>query len=318
VRRDYSGIVCDLDGVVYRGPEPVEYAVESLQHLDLPVLYATNNASRTPQDVAAHLQTFGLATSAESVVTAAQAGAWLLHSRIKDGASVLAVGAAGVEDALSEAGYAVRRPGAQPVAEEAPPAAVLQGYGPEVTAIDLAQAAYAIADGAFWVATNTDATLPTNRGIAPGNGALVQAVQLAVGRGPDAVAGKPFPTMYELAAQRLGAEPSALLAVGDRLETDVEGACRAGMDSLLVLTGVHDVVDAARAPRERRPTYVVPDLRWLRWPSEGPQWAAAGALYEALSACWARIDEGNPAPDPADTLIADVQKAAEDALRTVR
>ena len=140
---------------------------------------------------------------------------------------------------------------------------MLQGYGPGVTATDLAEAAYAVEGGATWVATNTDGTLPTDRGVAPGNGSLVAAVERAVGSPPDLVAGKPQPPLYLMSAQRLGVEASRVLAVGDRLDTDIEGAVAAGMDSLLVLTGVDDLRACLDAPASRRPTWVAPDLRSL-------------------------------------------------------
>ena len=160
-------------------------------------------------------------------------------------------------------------------------AAVLQGYGPGVCAADLAEAAYAVEDGAVWVATNTDATLPTDRGTAPGNGTLVGAVERAVGRPPDEVAGKPSPPLYLMCAQRHDAGPETVLAVGDRLETDIEGAGAAGMDSALVLTGVHGLRDALLAPPPRRPTYLLPDLRQLAEPLSPGRvedgWGVAGA-----------------------------------------
>lgn len=314
----YAGVVCDLDGVVYRGPTAVEHAVGALEASSGPVLYATNNASRTPGAVAAHLRELGLSAADEAVVTASQAGAWVLGSRIPSGSAVLAVGAEGVAVALREAGYAVVQP-AEYLAEPGREVhAVMQGYGPEVTATDLAAAAYAVGAGASWVATNTDATLPTDRGIAPGNGALVQAVRLAVGRGPDQVAGKPFPTMYELAADRLGCTPDALLAVGDRLETDIDGANRAGMDSILVLTGVHTALDASAAEPALRPTHVVPDLRWLHFDLDGPEWGAVHRIDESVRRVWELSDRGGSTSRERESALEAVRKAVSSALLTVR
>jgi glycerol-1-phosphatase len=258
----YDAIVCDLDGVVYRGPVAVPHAVEALTDLDVPVVYATNNASRPPEDVALHLGELGIACEPSAVATSSQAGAWVLAHRLPAGSPVLAVGGMGVAAALEEGGFAPVLP-AQRRGAGAAVAAVLQGYGPAVTAADLAEAAYAVHGGSLWVATNTDATLPTDRGIAPGNGSLVGAVQNAVGRPPDLVAGKPAPPLYLLCAERLALDPRRVLAVGDRLDTDIEGAVAAGMDSVLVLTGVDDLRACLDAPAQRRPTYVVPDLRSL-------------------------------------------------------
>jgi len=256
----YAAVVCDLDGVVYRGPTAVPHAVEVLGGLDVPVLYATNNASRSPADVATHLRDLGLACTPDAVATSSQAGAWLLGDRLAAGSPVLAVGGAGVSAALAEAGL---RPVLPADARHTPVEAVLQGYGPAVTATDLAEAAYAVEGGATWVATNTDGTLPTDRGVAPGNGSLVAAVERAVGHPPHLVAGKPAPPLYQLCAGRLELPVDRVLAVGDRLDTDIEGAVAAGMDSLLVLTGVDDLRACLAAPPQRRPTWVAPDLRAL-------------------------------------------------------
>lgn len=253
----YDAIVCDLDGVVYRGEPAVPHAIEALSAAGVPIQYATNNASRPPSIVGEHLRRLGLRVDDSAVATSSQAAAWLLASHVEAGASVLAIGGRGVAEALRERGFV-------PVASASDdPVAVVQGYGPGVTADDLAQAAYAVQRGALWLATNTDHTLPTASGYAPGNGALVLAVGAAVGRGPDLVAGKPDEPLYLMCAERLGVEPSRVLAIGDRLETDIEGAHHAGMDSLLVLTGVHGVRDAVSAPPEARPTWIARDLRAL-------------------------------------------------------
>jgi HAD superfamily hydrolase (TIGR01450 family) len=250
-----DALVCDLDGVVYRGPAPVVHAVEVLGALDLPIVYVTNNASRPPAEVAEHLVRLGLRVQPSDVVTSAQAAADLVR-RSRPQAAVLPVGGPGVRTAMQEYGLEV-------VSRAEDADTVVQGYGPGVTATDLAEAAYAIAGGAWWVATNTDATIPNERGIAPGNGALVGAVGQAVGRDPDTVVGKPHPDLYEFASARLGVEPSRLLAVGDRLDTDIAGANAAGMPSVLVLTGVSTRAEAEVSSGPLRPTYVIDDLRGL-------------------------------------------------------
>ncbi|KGN32457.1 hydrolase [Knoellia sinensis KCTC 19936] len=253
----YAAIVCDLDGVVYRGDPAVPFAVESLREAGIPIQFATNNASRPPSAVGDHLRRLGLEVDDSSVATSSQAAAWVLSQHVEAGARVLAIGGQGVADALTDAGFV-------PVsAADEEPVAVVQGYGPAVTATDLAQAAYAVERGALWLATNTDHTLPTASGYAPGNGALVLAVGAAVGRGPDLVAGKPDEPLYLMCAERLGVAPGEVLAIGDRLETDIEGAHHAGMESLLVLTGVHGIRDAVTAPPQARPTWVAGDLRAL-------------------------------------------------------
>lgn len=285
----YDAIVCDLDGVVYRGDPAVPHAVESLSAAGIPVQYATNNASRPPAAVGEHLRRLGLDVEDSAVATSSQAAAWLLQrDGLAQGTLVLAVGGAGVADALSEAGYVPVRRSAETDDEVL---AVVQGYGPDVTASDLAEAAYVAGGGGRWVATNTDATLPTDRGTAPGNGSLVAAVARAVGREPDLVAGKPQPPLYLLAADRLGVPADRVLAVGDRLDTDIEGAVRAGTDSLLVLTGVDDLDAVLEAPVTRRPTVIAPDLRWLH---DDPASGAPSVedLAAAVAAVHAALDSG--------------------------
>lgn len=276
----YDALIVDLDGVVYRGDPAVAHAVESLSAAGIPIQFATNNASRPPSAVGEHLRRLGLTVEDSSVATSSQAAAWLLTRHLEVGARVLAIGGPGVGEALRERGFV-------PVTSaQDQPVAVVQGYGPEVSADDLAQAAYAVQDGALWLATNTDHTLPTAAGFAPGNGALVLAVGAAVGRGPDLVAGKPDEPLYLLCAERLGVDPARILAIGDRLETDIEGATTAGMDSLLVLTGVHGVRDALAADPAARPTWIAGDLRSLAADVEDLEPAAAALREE-----WATRDD---------------------------
>lgn len=147
--------------------------------------------------------------------------------------------------------------------------AVLQGYGRDVSWTDLAEAAYAISEGALWVASNTDLTIPTARGLAPGNGSLVGAVRQAVKIDP-IVVGKPQTALYELSASVLHGELTEVLALGDRLDTDIEGANKAGIDSLFVLTGVNNVADVVMSPELLRPRYIASDLRSLMTPYAEP------------------------------------------------
>ena len=259
----FDALVCDLDGVVYRGHEAIPHAVQSLLSAlsaGVRVVYATNNASRPPAEVSSHLDALGLPGPVSRVVTSAQAGADYLARRCAPGSRVLAVGGPGVAIALQDAGLVVARAPAQR-SEEAP-VAVLQGYGAQVAWTDLAEAAYAVQAGALWVATNTDMTLPTERGVAPGNGSLVGAVRSAVSVDP-IVVGKPHTPLYELSVSVLGSDVSRTLAIGDRLDTDIKGASAAGMDSLFVFGGVHGWADVVLADETARPRYVATDLRSL-------------------------------------------------------
>ena len=257
----YDGLILDADGVIYRGPEPVPFAIEALVQAvrTSPWCVVTNNAANPPGVVSAKLTGFGLEATDDNIVTSPNgAVAFLVDAGFTPGSKVFVVGGPGIEEALLAGGFVPVRD------RHAGPVAVVQGLGMEVGWHDLAEASYAIADGAMWIATNLDPSLPTQYGLAPGNGALVAAVAEAVGRRPDAVTGKPEPLLFELAAQRMGA--TSPLVVGDRLDTDIEGANRAGMDSLLVLTGVTKVDELSSLAAVKpplRPRYLADDLRCL-------------------------------------------------------
>ncbi len=246
----------DLDGVLYVGPDAVPGAPEAVAAAaaaGLRPAYVTNNAARTPETVAEHLRALGVPADATDVVTSAQAAARLVAERVPAGSAVLVVGGEGLVAALTERGL-------RPVAEMAEGvAAVVQGFAPDVGWRLLAEGTYAVAAGLPWVASNLDATVPTAKGTAPGNGALVGVVADAAGRRPDAVAGKPETPLHRESVERTGAERP--IVVGDRLDTDIEGANRAGTPSLLVLTGVCRPADLLRAAAGLRPTYVATDLR---------------------------------------------------------
>ena len=265
----YDTALLDLDGVVYAGGEAIVHAVDSLaaaRERGMHLAYVTNNALRTPDAVAAHLTELGIAAAAEDVITSAQAVARLISEQVPAGARVLVIGGEGLRVALRERGL-------EPVeSADDDPVAVVQGYGgPELQWGRFAEASYAIARGVPWFASNTDLTIPSGRGIAPGNGAAVQVVRIATGAEPQ-VAGKPLPPMHRETILRTGAERP--LVVGDRLDTDIEGAFNGEVDSLLVLTGVTDGAQLLAAPPQHRPTYVDADLRGLLTPQ--PEVTAAG------------------------------------------
>lgn len=254
----YDLVILDLDGVVYLVDQPIPSAVAAIDRLHRTgpgVAFATNNASRSAAEVAALLTGMAVPARPDEVLTSAGAAAALLAERLPAGAAVLVVGA----EALRAE---IRAVGLTPVdGADDRPLAVVQGYGPGVGWADLAEAAVAVREGALWVATNADRTLPSSRGPLPGNGALVAALRTALERDPDVIVGKPEPALFAAAARR--ADAARPLVVGDRLDTDIEGAGRAGMDSLLVLTGVTTARDLLNAPPPRRPTYVAADLSGL-------------------------------------------------------
>ena len=257
-----SLVLADLDGVVYKGPVAIEYAVESINAIAARVAYITNNASRTDVSVAAHLTELGLHVSPEEIVTSPQAAMTLLKDIVPAGSTILVVGGDGLVDEVTKAGFIVTRSALDS------PAAVVQGFSPEVGWLHLAEAAFALnGEGTTgdlpWVATNTDWTIPQARGTAPGNGTLVSAVHTAVGRLP-VVAGKPEVAIFHEAFARFGTDEA--LMIGDRLDTDILGANRAGIRSVLVLTGIDRAKQVLGAVPQERPTYILDDLRQLHEP----------------------------------------------------
>lgn len=255
--RRHDVLLLDLDGVVYVGDAAVPWAIEgiaSARQQGLRVAFITNNASRTPEQVAEHLRSLGVPASDADVVTSSMAGASILAERVPGG-RVLAVGGEGVAWALRERGLV-------PVHSiDERPDAIMQGFGPEVGWRQLAEVTYAVRAGLPWVATNLDRTLPTPRGPAPGNGSLVELVANVAGRPPDVVAGKPRPALVREAIGRTGALMP--LVVGDRLDTDIAAGVVLGLPTLLVLTGISSEQDALQASQGLRPDYLADDLRCL-------------------------------------------------------
>ena len=253
-------LLADLDGVVYRGAGAVPHAVETINALadrGVRVGYITNNASRTDADVAAHLRDLGLRTEPDDVVTSPQAAALLLTQHVAPGARILVIGGDGLVDEVTKAGFEVTR------SADDEPDAVVQGFHPDLGWKDLAEASFALARDIPWVATNQDWTIPVARGVAPGNGTLVSAVHTAVQKLP-LVAGKPETPLFEAAVRRF--EATSPLMIGDRLDTDIRGARRAGIRTALVLTGIDGPKQLFAAGPEDRPDYLIDDLRGLDEP----------------------------------------------------
>ncbi|MBD8608006.1 HAD-IIA family hydrolase [Aeromicrobium sp. CFBP 8757] len=254
----YDLAMLDLDGVVYRGADAIAGAAEALvaaRGEGLRLAYITNNASRTADTVAQKLRDMRMPdVSDDDVVTSAQAVAHLMADALPAGAAVLVVGGEGLTVPLEQRGLRCV------TSLDDGPVAVVQGFHADIGWHDLAEAAYAIQSGLPWYASNTDMTVPTARGIAPGNGSLVQAVRTATGAEP-IVAGKPERALFDETIARVGGTHP--LMVGDRLDTDIDGAIAAGIDSLAVLTGVSSLQEIADADPGHRPTFVSHDLRGL-------------------------------------------------------
>jgi HAD superfamily hydrolase (TIGR01450 family) len=257
-------VLADLDGVIYTGAHAIPYAVESINQAaqSIRIGYITNNASRTAASVADHLTSLGLHVAPDEVVSSPQTAVKLLAGLVPAGATILVVGGEGLLDEVEKGGFIPTD------SADASPAAVIQGFAPEVGWKQLAEASYALArdadgNGIPWVATNTDWTIPQERGTAPGNGTLVSAVHSAVGVLP-VVAGKPEVAIFHEAVERFGA--SSPLFIGDRLDTDILGSNRAGIPSVMVLTGIDHAKQVIAAPADSRPRFLLEDLRELHEP----------------------------------------------------
>lgn len=306
----YDLVMLDLDGVVYVGDEAVPGAAEALHRVretGVHLAYVTNNASRSPDGVAEKLSQVGVEAQAGDVVTSAQAAAHLLSERHPEGSKVANLGAEGLRRALTDEGLVPTD------AEDDDAVAIVTGYNPDLLWSDIMRAAMRIRDGLPWVASNTDLTFPLEGGEAPGHGVLVEMVS-RFSKVQPVVAGKPLPPLLEETIRRVGGERP--LMVGDRLDTDIEGARNLDLPSLLVMTGVTGLAELVAAPEKLRPTYVGRDLTSLFDVHEAPQqeqetWGVGGwsastsdgrlrvegngavsAWWQAVAAAaWAHLDQ---------------------------
>ncbi len=276
----YDVALLDLDGVVYVGADEVPGAAEVLARArsrGMRLAFVTNNAARPPAAVAEHLTRLGIAADPGEVITSAQAAAHYLADRLAPGSRVLVLGTTGLYEALGERGLiSVSSADDEPIA-------VVQGYSPDIDWQMLAEGAVAIRRGLPWIATNLDATVPSPRGPLPGNGSLVAALRHATGRSPVST-GKPDPTMHRETVERSGAERP--IVVGDRLDTDIEGANAVGCSSLLVLSGVTSAADLIAAAPDARPTYIADDLSGLLSTHPDVTERADGVHCGGWSATW--------------------------------
>jgi len=301
----YDVLLLDLDGVIYisgiaipGAPEALRRAKEAGAHL----AYVTNNASRTPAAVAALMSGMGAPAAEEDVVTSAQAAARLLADKLPPKSKVLVIGALALR-------LAVRERGLIPVSTAADdPQAVVQGYGPGIDYGSFAEGGLAVRAGALFVGTNADSTLPGQRGTQPGNGSLLRVIEHATGITPQ-IAGKPAPPLHRESVIRTGARRP--LVIGDRLDTDIEGAYNTGTDSLLVLTGVDGPRSLVLAPPPDRPTYIAETLDALLQPYPEVTPAADGATCGG----WTATTAPGPAESGPLTLVGD--GTAIDGLRAL-
>jgi glycerol 3-phosphatase-2 len=312
-------VMFDLDGVVYVGGEAIEGVADHIDRVRASgrhVAFVTNNASRTPAQVAKKLTGVGVAAEAADVVTSAQAAARLLAEAHGEGARILLLGGEGLRVALLEAGL-------EPTDDPDGVVAVASGYGPDVRWRDIMRASTLVRDGLPYVASNADLTIPTPYGLAPGHGVLVRTITGFAGV-EATVAGKPEKPLMEETVLRVGGDRPIM--VGDRLDTDIEGAHAIAAPSLLVLTGVTWLDELAAATAELRPTYISPTLEGLFEPHPAPAedggsvelggWTArvgdgrlrvtgegtdADWWRVAATACWRHLDESGEVADVSDT-----------------
>jgi HAD superfamily hydrolase (TIGR01450 family) len=294
----YRGIVLDLDGVVYLGDEVVPAApaaLEGVRGLGVRLAFVTNNSFRPPERVAEKLGHLGVKAAAEEVLTSANATVRLLGGEDGlDGTRVLVLGGPGLRQALEDAGARLLDAAAWREAE-----VVAVGFDPDLTYDRVRAAALAIRAGARFVGSNPDTTLPTPEGFWPGAGATLAMLRAATGVPPE-VAGKPERALFETAAAAIG--PGPYLMVGDRADTDLDGAHRLGWATALVLSGV---VTAADLPALTvAPDHLLVDVGGLLDPPGPVIRQAAPADTPAVAALLADRREPQTTHDPPSTLVA--------------
>ncbi len=252
---DIRAFIIDMDGVLWEGHRPMPGLAEFFQTLrerQIKFVLATNNASQTPEQYVSKLAGMGVTVGRDEILTSAQAAALYLRQESANGARVFAIGEDGVRQALAETGFTLTH------LYEVDAQFVVCGMDRGLSWDKLATATLNIRAGAGFIGTNPDVTFPTERGITHGNGAVLAAIQAATGVTP-IIIGKPEPIMYQLAMARLEADPATTAAIGDRLETDILGAVRAGIRSVLVLSGVSSREQLAGL--DYQPTWVMQDIR---------------------------------------------------------
>lgn len=254
-----SAFIFDLDGVIWSGNAPIAGAAESVSRLKAGgrrCLFATNNSSRTQEDFAQRLRGFGIEAEADDVMTSSTATALYLSHQYKDGFSAYVIGCEGILTALANVGAQVHTGDEATVSEVD---CVVVGIDWYFTYAKMRTALRLLLNGARFIATNGDPTYPTETGLIPGAGSLVASVATASGMQP-VVIGKPEPLMLQLCQQKLDLPADRLAMVGDRLDTDVACAHRAGIHGVLVGTGVTSLADGERATGEQKPDAMFADL----------------------------------------------------------
>lgn len=307
----YDVALFDLDGVVYLGPDPVSGVPEALAQLDrvgTRLMYVTNNAARPAATVVEQLNRLGIDAGLDQVLTSAQVAASALAKELPAGAKVLVCGSDSLASLLSDVGFEIVD------SAQAQPDAVIQGYFPTLNWSMFEEAALAVQGGAAWYATNSDATRPTDRGLVPGAGAAIAVLATVLRRQPT-IFGKPYRPMLAEAIARTRAQRP--IFVGDRLDTDIEGAVNAGIDSLLVFSGAHGKKDLVTATALAHPSYIGSDvtalLRAPRIATLSPGQAVCGAQKVRVTAEGASlVTQPDGVEEQLDALWALAQLAWQD------
>ncbi len=252
-----KALILDMDGVLWRGNEPIDNLPEIfaiIAQKGLKLTLATNNSTRTIAQHNEKIARFGVSLPNEQVTSCSLAIAALMKEKHPKGGEVYIVGHEGIVEALSEAGFRIFRD------EERPekPVAVVAGLDREINYEKIAAAATFIRKGAIFYGTNPDKTFPSPSGLMPGAGTILAAIEAASGSAP-IIAGKPEPYLLQLAMRRMKTAPTETLMIGDRLETDVLGGLRAGCRTALVLSGVTQPEELAES--EIQPDLVAENLR---------------------------------------------------------
>jgi HAD superfamily hydrolase (TIGR01457 family) len=259
-----QALIIDMDGVLWHGEQPLPGLVDffdTLRTLQLPFVLATNNASLTPGQYVRKLARMGIVVEPDKILTSAMATALYLAElpEIEPASTrVFVIGEQGATQPLLDRGFILTEPYA--LNDNSPSTAdiVVCGLDRQLTWDKLATATLHIRSGAKFIGTNADTTLPTEHGMVIGNGSILAALKAATGVTPTII-GKPEPIIYQQALSLLGVAPAATVAIGDRLDTDILGAIRTGIRSIMVLTGVSTKKDLQNTDYE--PTWIVSDIR---------------------------------------------------------
>ncbi len=243
--RDLRALLIDLDGVLWRGATPLPGVADFFNFLStrgIRFLLVTNNAARPTREILDRLNAMQAPVPPDQVLTSAQATALWLRHRLEPGAPVLLIGEAGLYEAIRATTFRIIDPADESLVKERA-AAVVVGLDRAFTYDKLLRATTEIRNGALFIATNTDATLPTENGIIPGAGSIIAAVQTASGTVPTII-GKPYRPLFDAAIEILNTPPEQTVMLGDRLDTDIEGGQMVGLKTILVLTGVTTQAEA--------------------------------------------------------------------------